>query len=321
VEKTEKDSVSKVNVILAFVAVYIIWGSTYFFIHKAIQGFPPFMLGAIRFVLAGLIMLVWSVFKGEKIFVGKSLIHAVVAGLLLLFIGNGAVLWVEQYIPTSVVAIMVSSSPLWFVLLDKPMWLSNLNSKSTIVGLVVGFAGVLLLSYKSLLEVFLGGEAGVEAGGMVIITLAAISWAGGSLYSKYFNSGATAVVNSTWQMLSAGIAFILVSLSLGEQKGFDLSSVGAEAWFAVVYLVIFGSIIGFSCYVWLLKVKPATQVSTYAYVNPVVAVLLGVVFANEKVSAIQILGLAVILLSVMMINFAKYRKEKLALASKKAQSL
>ena len=148
---------------------------------------------------------------------------------------------------------------------------------------------------------------------MLLVTLAAISWAGGSLYSKYYNSGSSAVVNSTWQMFAAGLAFSIGSVIMGEQKGFIVASVSNEAWGALAYLVVFGSIAGFSAYVWLLKVRPATQVSTYAYVNPVVAVLLGVFFAGEKISWMQIVGLAVILTSVLMINFAKYRKEKLGL--------
>ena len=301
--------VSTMHVVLAYAIVYIVWGSTYFFIQKAIHSFPPFILGGLRFFSAALIMLLWCVYKREKLFSGKQIIHAVIGGLLLLFIGNGAVIWVEQYMPSALVAIMVSSSPLWFVLLDKPKWSENLTSKSTIVGLLIGFLGIMLLFYRSLESLF-SGHASIEAGGMVLVTLAAVSWAAGSLYSKYYSAGTSAVVNSTWQMFSAGVAFGIASLIRGEQHAFDISRVSTEAWLAVAYLVIFGSIAGFSAYVWLLKVRPATQVSTYAYVNPVVAVLLGVVFAGEKIFLLQIAGLAVILASVMMINFARYRKEK-----------
>ncbi|MBC8054659.1 MAG: EamA family transporter [Sphingobacteriaceae bacterium] len=309
----KKDSsVSTINVIIAFAIVYIVWGSTYLFIQKAVHSFPPFILGGLRFFSAGFIMLIWCIYTREKVFSGKNIKHAVVSGLLLLFTGNGAVIWVEQYIPSAVVAIMVSSSPLWFVLLDKPKWSENLRSRPTIAGLIIGFAGVMLLFYRSISSLF-SGDTTLEAGGMLLLTIAAIAWAGGSLYSKYYNSGSSAVVNSTWQMFSAGIAFSIGSLLMGEQEGFVIQSVTAEAWWAVAYLVIFGSIAGFSAYVWLLKVRPATQVSTYAYVNPVVAVLLGVVFADEKITWMQIAGLTVILISVMMINLSKYRQDKLRL--------
>ena len=269
----EEKPASTVNVILAFATVYIVWGSTYFFIQKAINSFPPFMLGALRFSAAALIMLIWCIYKKEKVFVAKQVLHAVIGGLLLLFVGNGAVIWVEQYMPSAVVAIMVSSSPLWFVLLDKPKWSQNLSSKSTILGIIIGFMGVVLLFYKSI-EAGLSGDSTIEAGGMLLVTIAAISWAGGSLYSKYNSSGSSAIVNSTWQMLAAAVAFAIGGFLRGEQNGFEMASVTAESWWAITYLVIFGSIAGFSAYVWLLKVRSATQVSTYAYVNPVVAVLL-----------------------------------------------
>jgi len=310
--REEETPASKFNVIFAFAIVYIVWGSTYFFIQKAVQSFPPFMLGALRFFAAAFIMLIWCVYKKEKVFDLKQVMHAVLGGLLLLFIGNGAVIWVEQYMPSAIVAIMVSSSPLWFVLLDKPKWGQNLRNKSTILGLVMGFFGVVLLFYKSIVASVSGGS-GIEAGGMLLVTLAAMSWAGGSLYSKYYSSGSSAIVNSTWQMLAAAVAFAIGGLLRGEQNGFEIQSVSPEGWWSVAYLVLFGSIAGFSAYVWLLKVRSATQVSTYAYVNPVVAVLLGVLFAGERITILQISGLGVILLSVMMINLAKYRKEKNAL--------
>lgn len=307
--REEETPASKFNVVLAFAIVYIVWGSTYFFIQKAVQSFPPFMLGALRFFAAAFIMLIWCVYKKEKVFDLKQVMHAVLGGLLLLFIGNGAVIWVEQYMPSAVVAIMVSSSPLWFVLLDKPKWEHNLRNRSTILGLVMGFFGVVLLFYKSIVASVSGGS-GIEAGGMLLVTLAAMSWAGGSLYSKYYSSGSSAIVNSTWQMLAAAVAFAIGGLLRGEQNGFEIQSVSPEGWWSVAYLVLFGSIAGFSAYVWLLKVRSATQVSTYAYVNPVVAVLLGVLFAGERITILQISGLGIILLSVMMINLAKYRKEK-----------
>jgi len=137
-----QNKVSKVNVIIAFATVYIAWGSTYFFIKTAINSFPPFMLGALRFSVAALIMFIWCIYRKEKLFIVKQIKYAVISGLLLLFIGNGIVIWVEQYLPSGVVAIMVSSSPLWFVLLDRPKWAMNFNNKATVFGLVIGFSGV-----------------------------------------------------------------------------------------------------------------------------------------------------------------------------------
>lgn len=295
-------------VVLAFAIVYIVWGSTYFFIQKAIHGFPPFMLGALRFAVASLIMLLWCLYKKEKVFNWNQVKHALVSGLLLLFIGNGAVIWVEQFLPSALVAILVSSAPIWFVVLDKPMWKSNLSSKATLLGLFIGFIGVIILFYRNMISAFSNKDSMLEMGGMALLVIGAMAWAGGSLYSKYYSSG-TAIVNSTWQMFIASVAFTICSLIGGEGKGFDWATVPTDAWLSIAYLVVFGSIAGFSAYVWLLEVRPATQVSTYAYVNPVVAVLLGVFFADETITYLQVLGLGVILASVLMINLAKYRKQ------------
>ncbi len=147
---------------------------------------------------------------------------------------------------------------------------------------------------------------------MVMLVIAAITWSGGSLYSKYKSSEDSIIVTSTWQMLAAGIAFLPGIIIRNEFNGFQWRTVSVDAWMAVIYLVVLGSIAGFSAYVWLLKERPAMQVSTYAYVNPVVAVLLGVFFANEHISSIQVIGLIIILGSVFMINMARYRREKLA---------
>ncbi|WP_207532047.1 EamA family transporter [Desertivirga arenae] len=298
-------------VVLAFAIVYIVWGSTYFFIQKAIHGFPPFMLGALRFAAAAFIMLLWCLYKREKVFKWNQVKHALVSGLLLLFVGNGAVIWVEQFLPSALVAILVSSAPIWFVVLDKPMWKNNLNSKATILGLFVGFIGVIILFYKNMISAFSNKDSMLEMGGMALLVVGAMAWAGGSLYSKYYSTG-TAIVNSAWQMFIASIAFTFCSMIQNEGSGFNWGTVPVDAWLSIAYLIVFGSIAGFSAYVWLLEVRPATQVSTYAYVNPVVAVLLGVFFADETITFLQVLGLGVILASVLMINLAKYRKQAVA---------
>jgi drug/metabolite transporter (DMT)-like permease len=299
---------SNLMVVLAFATVYIVWGSTYFFIQKALHSFPPFFLGAIRFIVAGSLMMIWCVIQGEKLFDLKAMKTAIISGLLLLFVGNGVVIWVEQFLPSGMVAIMVSSSPLWFILLDSPKWHENFGNKSTIIGLIIGFAGVALLFSERIAGSIssLNNTRDLIASGLLII--GSMAWAGGSLYSKYKSSGNSATVNTTWQMMAAGVAFIPGTFISGEMNGLNLQAIPVDAWLAVLYLIIFGSIVGFSAYVWLLKVQPATKVSTYAYVNPVVAVLLGIFFANESITRLQILGLIVILGSVLLINLHKYKK-------------
>lgn len=301
---------SPVLVIIAFATVYLVWGSTYFFIRVAMQGgFPPFILGALRFILAGVIMLAWCAIKGEKLFVAKDILPATVTGILLLTVATGIVIWTEQTLPSAMVAILVSSAPIWFVVLDKPMWKTNFNSKSTIVGLIIGFLGIILLFSEQINDFFQVNGTQSKLPWMMLLILGTISWSSGSLYSKKHPPTASASVNTGWQMLAAGIAYIPLTFLHGDFHNFQWQSVHTSGWLAVIYLVVFGSLAGFSAYVWLLQVRPATQVSTYAYVNPVIAVFLGVMFAGESISFIQIGGLATILGSVLLINLAKYRQK------------
>lgn len=304
-------------VVVAFAIVYIVWGSTYFFIRIAIRDIPPLLLGAARFSIAGLLLLLWCIMQREKIFDAKQIFHAAISGILLLFIGNGAVIWTEQYLPSSLVAVLVSAAPIWFVVLDKPNWKQNFSSKATLAGLVIGFCGVILLFSEQLLP-GLSSRAGggVRLSGLLILIIGSIAWSGGSLYSKHTSIYGSLSVSAAWQMLAAGIVFLIASLASSEHKNFNMQQITTSSWLALLYLVTMGSLAGYSAYVWLLKVRPATQVSTYAYVNPVVAVLLGVFIAGETMTMWRIAGLIIILTSVVLVNLNKYRKEKTLVKTK-----
>ena len=306
---TVKKNVSPVMVVIAFATVYLVWGSTYFFIQKAVQHIPAFMLGALRFLIAGILMMMWCGIKGERIWDWNNIKPAAITGILLLFVGNGAVIWAEQTLPSSLVAVLVSAAPLWFVLLDKPKWKENFKSSKTIFGLVVGFIGVILLFGERVSIALSTAGGSLQIIGLIILIIGSISWSGGSLYSKY-NAKGSATVGAMWQMIAAGLAFVPAAALHGEFNEFQWSSITTESWLSLAYLIFLGSLAAYSAYVWLLKVRPATQVSTYAYVNPVVAVLLGAFLAEEKITLLQIIGLTVILVSVLLINLAKYREEK-----------
>jgi drug/metabolite transporter (DMT)-like permease len=307
---TNQKPASPLMVIIAFATVYVVWGSTYFFIRIAVHDIPPLLLGALRFFTAGLLLLVWCAIKGEKIFVKTNILHAAVSGVLLLCVGIGTVIWCEQTLPSAVVAIMVSAAPIWFVLLDKQKWSENFKSRSTIIGLLIGFAGVILLFSEQIIKSLSTPGSGSKLTAMLLLAVASIAWPLGSLYSKYKATQGSASVNTAWQMLIAGLIFIPGSLLHGEIQHIVWQNISSGAWLALIYLILFGSIAAFSAYVWLLQVRPATQVSTYAYVNPVIAVILGIFFAHENISLLQIVGLIIILGSVLLINLAKYRKEK-----------
>ncbi len=299
-------------VIIAFAIVYVVWGSTYFFLRVALQGFPPMVIGAVRFAIAGLLMLGWCLFKGEKVFVLKDIFHASVSGIMLLFIAMGTVIWSEQTLPSAMVAILVSAAPIWFVLVDFPKWGENLKNKWTLMGLLIGFAGVILLFSEQIIQLFKAGAINASVWSMVIVVLGSMSWCAGSIYGKYKAAAVSGPVNSTWQMIAAGVVYTIASFATGEVQHLNWHTIPVNAWLSIGYLITFGSLAAFSAYVWLLQVRPATQVSTYAYVNPVIAVFLGVFFGKESISLIQIGGLVIILGSVLLINLAKYRSQSKA---------
>ncbi|MGN8067700.1 EamA family transporter [Mucilaginibacter sp. SG564] len=295
-------------VVIAFVIVYVVWGSTYFFIQMAVHGFPPMLMGAVRFFTAGILLLTWCQLKGDKLWVKRDIITSAISGLLMLFVGTGIVFWAERTLPSAMVAILVSANPIWFVILDRINWKANFKSRTTIAGLILGFAGVILLFGEAFSKSLSGAISHEQLTGLILLLAGPIAWSAGSLVSKKRGSDAPARVNTSWQMIISGLAFIPASLFGHELGSFHLASVPLQSWLAIVYLIFFGSIAAFSAYVWLLKVRPATEVSTHSYVNPVIAVLLGILFAHENISVLQIFGLIVILISVLLVNMAKYGK-------------
>lgn len=298
---------SRLKVILAFAAIYLIWGSTYYGIKEALTGFPPFMLGGLRFAVASVIMFGMAKAQGFALIPPSGLWKTVLVGFLLLFIGNGAVVWAQQTVPSSVAAIAIAVAPLSFTLIDKPQWGVNFRSPFTMIGIAAGIAGVWLLFRERLSAQLTDAGFEAEATAIAVLAVGILAWPAGSVWSKYNPVQLSNTSNSAWQMLTGATCFLVVSALRGEWEGFSFADVPTNAWIAEAYLIVFGSIIGFSAYVWLLSVRPATQVSTYAYVNPVVAVLLGVWLGNEALGFNEITGLLVILSGVLLINWAKYR--------------
>lgn len=295
-------------VVAAFAAIYLIWGSTYLAILFGLKTMPPFLLSGLRFSIAGAILLGWRFFKGERLIVRPTLQNAF-AGILMLFGGTGAVVWVEQHISSGLAAIIVASLPFWFVLLDYRQWSYNFSRKIILSGIAIGFAGVLIL---------FGADSGHFSGkiyfSMLVLLAGCISWAFGSLYLKYNPNAHTTTMNAGIQMLAAGAVSILVGWLQGETATFSFAAVSVESWLGLFYLISFGSLIAYLSYVWLLGVRPVVQVGTYAYVNPVVAVLLGWLLAGEPFTARQILALTVILCGVLLINLPKYRSMQIKTA-------
>jgi drug/metabolite transporter (DMT)-like permease len=297
---------SKALVLAAFAAVYIIWGSTYLAILLAIKTIPPFFMSAFRFFLAGLVLLIWALMKGERIPDGNSVFKISVAGILTLALGNALVGWVEQYLPSGLVAILVATVPLWFILLDKRQWQYYFSNTNIILGLIVGFAGVILLfAGKGAADVF---SSKMKVISLFLMVLSTISWTTGSLYSKYQKIHASTLMKVAIQMIAASVILYVAAFSFGEQGHFAIAKVSRQSILALAYLVVMGSLIAYMAYTWLLSIRPPSLVGTYAYVNPVVAVFLGWLVAGEKVNAQKTIGLAIIIAGLVIVNMSKQTK-------------
>ena len=300
--KEKKVNKNITGIIIAYFLIYVVWGSTYFFIGMALKDIPPFLLGALRFTVAGLILLIICHLRGEKIF-RKSLIkRSAISGIVLLFVDMAVVMLAQRYLTSSLVAIIASSTALWILLLDIPMWRVNFRNPFIIIGGTIGFIGVVLLYIEQLNmeEIQAHSERGV-----LLLIFGCVSRALGTLYAKYRSSheeGVNAFGGSAWQMLFASAMFWLCSAmneDIATTKFYEITS---TSWLSLIYLISFGSLLAYSAYVWLLKVRPAAEVGTHAYVNPFIAILFGVLLGNESVSIIQLIGLIVILLGMTMIN-------------------
>lgn len=294
---------SRVAIIVAYFLIYVVWGSTYYFIGVCLRDFPPFVLGTLRFVVAGTILLVACKMRGELLFRRGLILKSAVCGIILLFVDQGVIMFAQRYVSSSLVAIMASSTAVWIMLLDVPQWRRNFRSVSTVAGIVLGFIGVAML-YLEQLNMQRPGGSHYEYGVLLLIG-GCISWACGTLYSKYHirdNGDEGGLASSAWQMLGAGIVFALCAGLSGDFSRLRLFAVSSVAWLSLSYLIVFGSMMAYTAYIWLLRVRPATEVATHAYVNPVVAVVIGAGLGHENVTLIQLSGLAVILISVMMVN-------------------
>lgn len=308
-------SPGRAKVVAAFAAVYIIWGSTYLAILYAIETLPPFLMAAARFLIAGGLLYAWSVSRAPRAPTREEWRAAFVIGGLLLLGGNGAVVWAEQMVPSGVAALLVAITPCWMVLLD---WLWHGSARPgmrTVAGLLLGFGGIGLLIGPSAIV----GAGSVHPVGALVLMLGSISWATGSIYSKRAPSAPGALLFTGMQMLMGGLLLTGAGVLTGELGRIDPAGVSLKSLLAVVYLIVFGAIIGYSAYVWLLRVSTPARVSTYAYVNPVVAVLLGWALAGEALSARMGIAAAIIITGVALITLEEQSRRRVSEARVRAE--
>lgn len=299
--------VSATKIALALATVYVIWGSTYLAIRFAIETLPPFGMAGVRFLVSGAMLYAWSRWRGAPRPSRVNWSSAALIGGLLLLGGNGGVVWAEQRVDSGLAALLVSTVPIWMVLFE---WLRRGGTRPTvgvIAGMALGFGGLILLVRPS--GAGAGNETGIDPLGAVVLLLACVSWAWGSIKSRYVTLPESPLMATGLEMLTGGAMLLAVGLLTGEAARFDPAAVSTRSMLALGYLVMFGSLAGFTAYVWLLRVASPALVSTYAYVNPVVAVLLGWGLANEPLTGGMLGAAAVILTGVALITVFRNRPE------------
>src|SRR5467141_83593 len=289
-------------VIIAFGLVYVVWGSTYLAIRVGIESFPPLLLAGSRHLLTGLIL--YPILRW-KTGVRPTLAHwrmSFITGFLLLFLGNGGVCLAERTVPSGVTALLVATVSLWMVLVD---WLRPEGTRPgprVVAGLLLGFGGLaLLVGPKNL-----GGSARVDPFGVGILVIASLAWASGSVYSKHAGGPGSPLLGVAMQSLAGGVCLWIAGILSGEVGALHLRAITARSWAALGYLIVFGSMVGFTAYIYILKKSTATRVATYAFVNPVVALFLGWLLIGEPITLRTVIAAAVILTAVLLVITAPH---------------
>jgi drug/metabolite transporter (DMT)-like permease len=311
----------KFRIWLAMIVVYITWGSTYLAIRFAVETMPPYLMAGARFLISGLILYIWRRLAGDPAPTRLQWRSSAIVAIFLLIGGNGSVTWAEQRVASGIAALVVGSAPLWMVLIDALVPLSSLRGGSqgtsfrqgmagwlTYVGLVLGFLGIVLLIGP--FEI-LGNAQNLDPLGTGVLMLAAASWATGSLYSRGARLPASPLLGSGMEMLVGGAGMLLIGSLIGEWNGLQWAAIRPASLWGLVYLIICGSLMGYVAYTWLLRNAPTPLVSTYAYVNPLIAIFVGNWIAREPLTPRILLASGVIIGAVALINLARFSPKKL----------
>jgi drug/metabolite transporter (DMT)-like permease len=287
-----------ITIILAFAAIYIIWGTTYFGIRVAVETIPPFFMAGVRFLFSGMLIFIILRVRGVPVPKRFHWRSAVFIGALLLVGGNGLVTWSEQQVPSSTAALVVATVPLWIALFDWLIFKGKRPGKRVTIGLTLGLLGIgLLIGPGQIL-----GTASFSLTALLILLLAPILWSLGSLYSRQADLPENTFMTTAMEMLAGGALLMVAGLVTGEAARLNVAEFSTRSLVAMAYLTIFGSILAFTAYVWLLKHVPATKVATYTYVNPVFAVFLGWLILSEAITAMTIVAAIIIILAVILIT-------------------
>jgi drug/metabolite transporter (DMT)-like permease len=303
--------------LLAFAIIYFVWGSTYLAIRIGVREVPPFLLAAMRFVVAGLVLYVWMIAQGERSPRWREWASTLLVAVLIFVVDYGSVFWAEQRVASGLTAVMMGTIPAFMVLSEIVVLRTQKFSVRLVVALLIGIAGVAVLMSHSL---NLGGEP-IDTVGALALLVGAISWSVASVLTRVLPLPESKVMASGAQMLAGGLLLTILSGATGEFRRFHPAEVSRAAWFALVYLIVAGSIVAYTAYMWLLHRVSPTKVGTYAYVNPVVAVLLGYFFAGEALGPRTVLGTAFVLVSVVLMTTARAKKTAVPLAASENELL
>ncbi len=296
--------------LLAFALIYFVWGSTYLAIRIGVREVPPFLLAAIRFAVAGLVLCGWMAARGERLPSLREWLSALMLAVLIFVLDYGLLFWAERRVPSGVAAVIMATIPAFMAVSEITILRTQRLTARLALALLIGIAGVAVLVSHSL---NLGG-APVDHAGAIALIVASISWSLASVLTRKLPLPGSKVMSSGAQMLAGGVLLAITAGALGEFRDFHPGSVSRQAWFALLYLIVAGSIVAFTAYVWLIHHESPTKVGTYAYVNPVVAVLLGYFFGGEALGPRAVLGTLSVLASVVMITTAGVKKPVGALA-------
>ncbi len=288
---------TRLSLVAAFAAIYLIWGSTYLAIRFAVETLPPFLMAGCRFVLAGLLMYGWTQLRGRPRPRASHWAAAAMVGTLMFVIGVGGVSWAEQHVPSGAAALLVAVGPLWMVLIDWLFYDGERPGAKVLGGILMGFAGVVILVGPAQLA----GAARIDPFGAAVILVGTVTWSFGSLYTRQGHLPAAPVLAIGMEMLAGGVILLLVATAFGEWTQLQPSGVSLKSLLSLGYLIVFGSIVAVSAYLWLLKVSTPARVITHAYVNPIVAVFLGWALAAEPLTPRVLLASAVIIAGVLLI--------------------
>lgn len=301
---------SRWKTLLAFAIIYLVWGSTFLAIRIGVREVPPFLLAGMRFFAAGIVLYAWMRAKGAATPDRRQWAAIFLLAVLIFVFDYGLIFWAEKRVPSGITAVMMATIPVFIALLEILFLRSQRLTLRLGFALLLGIGGVAVLVGRS--AGF--GEGAMDKSGAVALIVAAISWSLAAILTRKLPLPESKVMSSGAQMLAGGILLILTSAMLGEFKGLDLRAVSTRAWLALFYLIVAGSIVAFTAYVWLIHHESPTKVGTYAYVNPVVAVLLGYFLGGEALGVRTIVGTLLVLLSVIVITTTPKKKIELVLA-------